>query len=374
MKQTAGLIVLSLLVVVTGWSQVPPDPGSFYAPEKFSLDDLPHYVPEQKITGTVRIWGSGYIAAGKTLQSWEEGFRRFHPAADFAARLGDSLTAIPSIYTGAADLGSGPRISWNDLKAFNHTLGYDPLAIMVMTGSYNVPGWNAAFAIIVHRDNPLAGVTLKQLDGIFGAARDGGWRRLEWRTDLARGPGDNLRTWGQLGLSGEWADRPIHAYGANSRYGISQTLSDALLAGSDRWNESMRVFTNRPRVSGDPPGTEATFLAVQQIAEAVAHDPAGIGFTSIVYVDDRSRALSVATQAGEPTVALTIENVRNRRYPLADESYFYVNRPPGQPLDPKVREFLRYVLSREGQEAVARDGKYLPLTAAMVQEQLKKLD
>jgi phosphate transport system substrate-binding protein len=374
MKHTSGLVALGLLAAVTGWSQVPPDPGSFYAPDKFALDDLPRYVPEQKVTGTIRLWGSGYIAAGKTLQFWEEGFRRFHPAADFAAHLGDSLTAIPALYTGAAHLGSGPRISWNDLKAFNHTLGHDPLAIMAMTGSFNVPGWNAAFAIIVHRDNPLAGVTMKQLDGIFGEARDGGWRGIEWHPELARGPEGNLRMWGQLGLTGEWAGRPIHVYGANPRYGISQTLSDALLTGSDRWNESMRTFTNRPRGPGDPPGADATLLAVQQIAEAVAQDPGGIGFTSIAYVDDRTRALPLATRAGEPGIALTIENVRNRRYPLADESYLYADRAPDRPLDPKVREFLRYILSREGQEAVARDGKYLPLTAAAAREQLKKLD
>ena len=245
---------------------------------------------------------------------------------------------------------------------------------MVMTGSFNVPGWNAAFAILVHRDNPLASVTLEQLGGIFGESRDGGWKGITWHPELARGPEGNIRSWGQLGLTGEWAGRSIHVYGANPRYGISQTLSDALLAGSDRWNASMRCFTNRPRERGDPPGTDAAFLAVQQIAEAVARDPDGIGFTSIAFADTRTKVLALSPRVGEPGIALTIENVRNRTYPLADESYLYADRVPGQPLDPKVREFLRYILSREGQEAIARDGKYLPLTAAMVREQLKKLE
>ena len=134
------------------------------------------------------------------------------------------------------------------------------------------------------------------------------------------------------------------------------------------------MFTNRPRVPGDPPGADGTLLALEQTAAAVAGDPDGIGFTSIACVDHRTKVLPLANRAGEPGIPLTIENVRNRSYPLTDESYLYADRVPGRPLDPRVREFLRYILSREGQEAVARDGKYLPLTAAVAQEQLKKLD
>lgn len=355
-------------------AQVPPDPGPAYAASRFALDELPRYVPGRPVSGLIRLWGSGYIAAGSLLRSWEAGFRKVHPAIDFASKLGDSLTAVPALYAGAADIGSGPRISWNDLKAFNHTRGYDPLAIMVMSGSYNVPGWNAAFAILVHRDNPIDRLTMSQLDGIFGTSRDGGWSGIVWRPELARGPEGNLRTWGQLGLTGAWADRPIHVYGANLRYGVSLTISNALLAGSDRWNESIHLFTNRKLDHPTPTAPDGTLLAIEQIVDAIRDDPAGIGFSSIAFQTRQTKVLAIALHPGGPYVPLTIENVRNRTYPLADESYFFVDRAPDRPLEPRLREFLRFVLSREGQQAVARDGKYLPLTAAMVREELDKME
>jgi len=355
-------------------AQVPPDPGPAYAPGRFALDDLPPYVPEHTVSGTIRLWGSGYIAAGQLLRTWEAGFRKIHPAVAFASKLGDSLTAVPALYSGAADIGVGPRISWNDLKAFNHTRGYDPLAIMAMSGSYNVPGWNAAYAILVYRDNPIDRLTMGQLDGIFGASRDGGWSGIVWRPELARGPEGNLRTWGQLGLTGAWANRPIHVYGANLRYGVSLSLSNTLLAGSDRWNESIRLFTNRKLERPTPTAPDGTQLALEQIVAAIRDDPAGIGFSSIAFQTPQTKVLEIAPRPGSPYVALTLENVRNRTYPLADESYLFVDRPPDRPLEPKVREFLRFVLSREGQQAVALDGKYLPLTAAMVREELNRIE
>ncbi len=355
-------------------AQVPPDPGAFYPIDKFDLDSLPAYAPSGEVSGTIRIWGSGYIAAGKTLEYWERGFRRFHPGVTFAARLADSLAAVPALYGGAADLGSGPRISWNDLKAFNHTCGHDPLAIMVMSGSCNVPGWNAAFAVVVHRDNPIASLSLQQLDRIFGSARDGGWMGIVWHPELARGANDDIRSWGQLGLGGVWRERPIHVYGANLRYGVSQTMSDILLRGSDRWNETMKVFTNRRLERPDPAHPDGTLLALEQIADAIKDDPAGIGFSCIAFVSDKTKAVSIRKDDAGAAIALTIETVHDRTYPLADESYLYLDRVPGKPVEPKLREFLRYVLSREGQSDVARDGKYLPLTADIVREQLKQLN
>ena len=362
------------LAGVDARAQVPPDPGAFYPADKFDLDSLPAYAPTGEVSGTIRIWGSGYIAAGQTLEFWERGFHRFHPGVTFAARLADSLAAVPALYGGAADLGSGPRISWNDLKAFNHTTGHDPLAIMVMSGSYNVPGWNAAFAIVVHRDNPIANLSLAQLDRIFGSARDGGWMGIVWHPELARSAGENIHTWGQLGLGGAWRDRPIHVYGANLRYGVSQTMSDILLHGSDRWNETMKVFTNRRLDHPAPAHPDGTLLALEQIADAIKGDPAGIGFSSIAFVSDKTKAVLVRQRDTATAVALTIETVHDRTYPLADESYLYLDRVPGKPVEPKLREFLRYVLSREGQSDVARDGKYLPLTGDVAREQLKKLN
>ncbi len=108
--------------------------------------------------------------------------------------------------------------------------------------------------------------------------------------------------------------------------------------------------------------------------DELGKDPHGIGYSSVAFLTPQMKALALAANDGGPYVELTMDNVRNRRYPLIDELYFYLNREPEKPLDPKLKEYLRYILSREGQEAVQRDGKYLPLTAEVVREQLKKLE
>jgi phosphate transport system substrate-binding protein len=339
-----------------------------YYTKRWDLSDLPAYKPEQAVSGTLRIWGSGYYAEGLLGKYWEEGFRKFQPGIKFDDHFKAPALGIPALCIGDADIAPSRHITFDEMLLFQRVFERDPIEITVVTGSFNVPGWNYALGIFVNKDNPLAKLTLKQLDGVFGAARDGGYDGTTWRTDIARGERDNIRTWGQLGLSGEWVDRPIHVYGDNLRYHIPRLFERVVFQGGDKWNQSLHEFANYK----NPSGTNT--LEAQQVMDAVAKDRYGIGYSTVAYASLQTKAIALAPRNGGAYIDLTLDTVRDHTYPLYDEVYFYLDRVPGNPVDPKVKEFLRYVLSREGQDAVERDAKYIPLTADVVNQQLKKLE
>ncbi|SDR90412.1 substrate-binding domain-containing protein [Opitutus sp. GAS368] len=340
-----------------------------YYTQKFDLGGLPDYVPQQEVTGTIRLWGNNYIEDSNLGADWEREFRKFHPAVKFdRSGLKSGLVATAGLVAGVADIVGNRRITFAEVESFERMFNYEPLEITMARGSYDVPGWMTTFCIVVHRDNPITKLTLKQLDGIFGAARDGGWEGTSWHPEAGRGAKENIRTWGQLGLTGEWADKPINVYGLNLRYNNCDMFEHVVFHGGDKWNENLREYANYARADG------TLAIAAAELIKDLGHDRYGIGWSGIQNVTPQTKALALAATDGGPYVALTIENVQNRTYPLAFDMFFYVNRAPGQPLDPKVKEFLRFVLSRQGQEAVQRDGKYLPLTAEVVREQLKKLE
>ena len=339
----------------------------FYT-NKFDLNGLPQYKPEQKITGSIRIWGLNYITDGNVAKYWEEGFRKYHPDTKIEWNTPSALVAVPGLITGLADLGATRPITFDELLTYQRVFSSLPLEIEMVTGSFNVSGWAPALAIFVHKDNPLTKLTVKQLDGIFGAERTGGWDGLTWHPEFARGPEENIRTWGQLGLTGEWKDKPINIYGGNLRRHEQLVFERKVFQGGTKWNEKTREYANYAR----PDGT--LVIALDQSMEDLSKDPYGIAYNSMAFVNPRIKALAIAPRNGGPYVELTVESVQNRSYPLISQEYWLVNRKPGQPVDPKVKEFLRYVLSQEGQEAVARDGKFLPLKAEVAREQLKKLE
>jgi phosphate transport system substrate-binding protein len=339
-----------------------------YYEAHWSLDDLPAYQPEQQVSGTIRQWGSNYFSDSPLNTYWEEGFRTFHPGVSFADDERTTLAAIPSLAFGLADLAPSRHITFDETLFFQRYKSRSPVEITAVTGSLNVPGWNYALGIYVNKDNPLTGLSIEQLDGIFGAQRDGGYDGTTWRIDIARGPEKNIRSWGELGLSGAWADKPIDVYGYNLRYHIPRTFERLVFQGGDKWNEQMHEFANYKNADG------TTELEGQQTLDAVGRDRYGIAYSSMAFGSDQVKVLPLAARGSSDYVALNLETVRARTYPLIDEVYFYLDRQPGKPIDPKVREFLRYILSREGQRAVQRDGKFMPLTAAVVREQLKKLD
>jgi phosphate transport system substrate-binding protein len=222
--------------------------------------------------------------------------------------------------------------------------------------------------IFVHKDNPITQLTIEQLDGIFGAERAGAFVNATWDTGRARGPEKNIRTWGQLGATGEWADKPIDVYGYNLFYHIPRTFERHVLQSGGKWNEKLHEFTNYKNADG------TTELEAKQVTDAIAQDRYGIGYSGYGFLNAQTKLVAIAPRGTRAFVPLNLQTLRDRSYPLPDEVYFYVDRAPGRPLDPKVREFMRYVLSREGQDAVQRDAKYLPLPAHVVREQLRKLD
>jgi phosphate transport system substrate-binding protein len=339
----------------------------YYEPQ-FDLSDLPSYKPEQSVSGTLRLWGSNYFAHGGLGQVWEEAFRKYHPGVTFEDRLETTLIAIPGLALGLADIGPSRTITSDEKLMFQRLKNYHPTEISAVTGSLNVPGWSYALAIFVHKDNPISKLTIEQLDGIFGAERSGAFQGVEWNTSVARGPEKNLRTWKQLGVQGPCANKPINVYGYNLKYHIPLTFADRVMQGGYKWNEKLHEFTNYKNADG------TTELEGKQVADAVSKDPCGIGYAGINFQTPQTKTVAVAPRGSSAYAELTLRNLRERSYPLFDEVFFYLDKQPGKKLDPKVREFVRFVLSREGQEAVQQDGKYLPLPARVVAEQLKKLD
>jgi len=338
--------------------------------KKWDLGGLPKYEPKQKVTGTVRMWGSNYITDGFLGGYWEAAFKKYHPGVKFDFQMKTTLAAVPSLVFGVSDIGVGRKVTFSELELFQRYKNREPLEIDIATGSYDVPGWQPGYGIVVHKDNPIGELTMKQLDGIFGAERTGGWDGTSWRPRYARGPEADIRKWGEVGLTGEWADKTINPYGLNLRYHQATEISDLVLKGSDKWNEHLRVYANFVSAKGN---------LERGLNDELSKDRYGIAYIAAPTTNLSGqgshadlKVLKIAEKEGGPYVPYAIDTLHDRTYPLFSRIYAYAD--PGQGLDPTVIEFLRFVVSQEGQAEVMRDGKYLPLTAEVSQAQMKKLD
>jgi phosphate transport system substrate-binding protein len=335
---------------------------------KFDLSGLPSYVPRELLTGWIRLHGNNYLADSALGDFWQQGFAKYQPGIRISFYLPTSAVAFAALYYDQADLVMGHKPGFYDLLAYQRVKNFDPVEITSVTGSYDVAGWENSIVILVNEDCPLKSITMEQLDGVFGAEREGGWAGTNFRPDLARGPEKNIRTWGQLGLTGEWADQPINPYGFNLRYNTATDFADKVLGASDKWNEKIKAYGHVVQADG------TRYIQADQITDNLAKDKYGIAFNRYRGERPKVKRLAIAPKGSGAPVAHTIENIQSRRYPLFNEAYFYTSVAPGTKMNPMVREFLRFMLSREGQEAVQRDGKYLPLTAEVVREQLRKLE
>ncbi|WP_077035124.1 PstS family phosphate ABC transporter substrate-binding protein [Pelomonas sp. KK5] len=339
--------------------------------KQWDLSDLPHYVPRQQVSGTLKIWGSNYLKDGPLGGYWAEGFRKFQPGITIEYNLPTAGIAIPGVAGKVADLGVGRPATLMDHLTFEQVYRFPITEITAATGSYDVYGWSPGFIILVHKSNPLTQISMKQLDGVFGTAREGGYDKSTWRTDYPykRGAGENLRTWGQLGLKGEWADKPIHPCGQSPRANIQTVFQNLVLYGSDQWVEGYRSYANY----ATPEGKINPWS--KQVLAALESDPLSICIASPLTVEGKNvRELAIQGRDGGPAVMRTLETVRDRSYPLINEIFFYGVKAPGKRMEPKVEEFLRYVLSQEGQNEIQREGRYTPLTGAVVKAQLQKLE
>lgn len=336
---------------------------------EFDLSGLPTYAPNSHPQGTIRICGNNYIGDSPLGGWWKAAFAKYQPGIKLVYNLQTAANGISCLYEDHGDIGVDHQPLFYDDLANLRLKGFLPSGISVVTGAYDVIGWQNTLAIIANAANPITGLTMQQLDGIFGSQRAGGWARTSWQPGLARGTEGDIREWGQVGLKGEWGSRSVETFGFSLRYATAIEFSDDVLQASDKWNGNLLAFGNYKRADG------STYLESDQIVDHVAQDPGGIGY--IRYHEDLPKTvkvLAIAKGPRDPFIPLTMDSERDRTYPLWGQQSFWVEAKPGKPLDPKLYEFIRFVLSRQGQELVQRDGKYLPLTAKIAAEQTSRLD
>jgi phosphate transport system substrate-binding protein len=295
-------------------------------------DGIPAYRSVSGVSGNLSSIGSDTLNNLMTL--WTEGFRKLYPGVRPQVEGKGSSTAPPALVEGTAQFGPMSRaMKDSEIQAFEARYGYPPTQIRVAVD---------ALAVYVHRDNPLKQLVLPQVDAVFSKNRRCG----------APAP---LATWGDLGVNGALAARPLRLYGRNSASGTYGYFKEVALCGGD--------FADTVK---EQPGSAS-------VVQGITADPQGIGYSGIGYRTSGVKALALARAAGEPFATTDPADVYAGRYPLARYLYVYVNRAPGKPLDPLRLEFLRFVLSRPGQEIVVKDG-YLPLQAAAVEQELAKLE
>lgn len=295
---------------------------------------LPEYVPARQVSGVIRTWGSPQM--GDLLALYEAGFHAVQPQVRFENDLKSTITAVAGVYTGRAEIGLLGREIWPvEEQAFASIEGHAPRVMEVATGSFDVPKATFALMVFVPRGNPLANISMEQLARVFG------------------GESKAIHRWGELGLKGRWAQRPIHLYGFSRDNDKAQILSKLVFGKGRTWNCGLHEFAN----AAD--GTDAGLLIVQ----AVEGDPDAIGISNVHYATAGVKALEIAG------VAPIKGTVADRSYPLSRAVYMVVDRE----MNEATTEFLRFVLSRQGQQAVVREGNYLPLTTTIVQKELREL-
>ncbi len=339
------------------------------------LPELPRYVPEYKVVGGLRIVGSELKNAVEQLAL---GFQKFQPDAKVStSNIPSSEGGIAGLYyhlSDVAPMGDDAKIT--DMMPFHDSFGYMPTEISVATGGYEKRGSLWAYAVVVSKDNPLNEISVDELERIFGAERSGGWELIDndylFTSKYARGPQENLRKWGQVGLKGQFANQEIKTFGYSAP-GFAIYIERNWFHWSKKWNPNLQEYVESKQAPADAAGAAVTS---EHGLEQIAKDKYAIGLAALMHVKERSdlKVLAISRHKGEPAVQLTPANVANRTYPLIRDAFFYVNKEPGRPLDPRAREFMRFVLSREGQEIIARMGYYYPLPADYLREQLKKLD
>ncbi len=292
---------------------------------------LPTYGPTSGVAGSLKSVGSDTMNNEMTL--WAEAFAKHYPNVKIEIEGKGSTTAPPALIEGTSSFGPMSRaMKEAEIDAFEKKFGYKPTAIATSIDM---------LAVYVHKDNPIQSLTLQQVDAIFSKTRKGGADK-------------DAVTWGDVGLTGEWANRPISLYGRNSASGTYGYFKEHALFKGD-FKDSVK----------EQPGSSA-------VVQGVAGDLAGIGYSGIGYKTADVRAVPLAKDAKSKVVEATPDNAYTGEYTLARFLYLYVNHKPGSQMDPLRREFLRYVLSKEGQTDVVKDG-YFPLTGRLAQQQLAKV-
>jgi phosphate transport system substrate-binding protein len=293
---------------------------------------IPAYERQAAVSGNLSSVGSDTMNNLMTL--WAEGFARVHPNVRIQVEGKGSSTAPPALIAGTAQLGPMSReMKDTELDAVEEKYGFPATQIVTAID---------VLAVYVNKDNPIAALSLPEIDAIFSKARKGGFPTA-------------LTTWGQLGLKGSWAKSPMSLYGRNSASGTYGYFKEHALFKGD-FKDTVK----------EQPGSAS-------VVQGITEDLNGIGYSGIGYRTSGVRALPLAAKVGGTAYEPTYENSLSKQYPLSRYLYTYVVRDPRKPMDPLTREFLRFVLSQQGQEVVVKDG-YLPLPATVVSQELAKLD
>ncbi|MEX1220912.1 MAG: phosphate ABC transporter substrate-binding protein PstS family protein [Idiomarina sp.] len=296
-----------------------------------ATDDLPEYEKVSGLSGNLSSVGSDTLANMMTF--WSEEFKRLYPSVNIQVQAAGSSTAPPALTEGTSSLGPMSRaMKSKEIEAFEKRHGYKPTAVRVAID---------ALAVFAHKDNPIEGLTIPQVDAIFSSTRKCG-ANME------------VQRWGDLGLEGAWVNRDLQIYGRNSVSGTYGYFKEVALCDGD--------FRNGVN---EQPGSASV---VQSISTSVN----AIGYSGIGYITSGVKAVPIAPAEGAEFIEASTENALAGKYPLARFLYVYVNKHPNDPLDPATAEFLKMVLSKTGQNIVDKDG-YIPVPKAVVEQELNRL-
>jgi phosphate transport system substrate-binding protein len=298
--------------------------------ETITLDPgLKDYQPVSGISGNLNSIGSDTL--NNLMTYWVEGFAKLYPNVKIQVEGKGSSTAPPALIAGTAQLGPMSRkMKAEEIDAFEKKYGYKPRLIAVALD---------ALAVYVHKDNPIESLTLQQVDSIFSSTRRRGGRPAN--------------TWGDLGLSGEWKNKPLSIYGRNSASGTYGFFKELSLDKGD-YKSSVK----------EQPGSAS-------VVQGVENELGGVGYSGIGYKTSGVKALPIAFREGP--IPPNQKNANSFRYPITRYLYIYINKSPTKGIDPLVKEFLKFVLSKQGQELVIKDG-YFPINAAKEKEMMDILD
>lgn len=292
---------------------------------------LPSYTKASGVSGNISSVGSDTLANLMTL--WAEDFKRLYPNVNIQIQAAGSSTAPPALTEGTSNFGPMSRtMKDKEVAAFEKKYGYKPTAIPVAID---------ALAVFVHKDNPIKGLSLPQIDAIFSSTRKGGY-------------GENITNWGATGLTGAWSNRDVQLFGRNSVSGTYGYFKKKALFKGDYKNSV-----------NEQPGSAS-------VVQSVSTSLNGIGYSGIGYKTSSVRAIPLAKKEGGKFVDATPLNAATGAYPLSRFLYVYVNKAPNKPLDPLQREFVKMVLSQVGQEVVVKDG-YVPLPSKVANKYLSDL-